>query len=638
MNMDDSIIRCKGCPKSFKTLTILKHLSHVKKCKQSYSEKELNDMSVTSKKLTAIKKRDKKLQNYTTTKRQEIYQKNKDKIALKYTFRKKEQEEKGICADDKQTNKEKCKVCLRYFKDTSILNHIAKSNLCRKLYNSESFQKEMDRLGKLSSDRNEIKVANWNKEHQHERFKYYNPRKRAERYVNDRRKISAEYQKHKAYMKHKIRKKKVAEKYHQKKMKWASKEGKAFSVASKQVFENIWNDIYDEHFDEALEKVHDDKDLHSKAFDIAMESTFRGGGIVIFSRKYQNCDGFIKFDCEKAYNPLNKPCICKLTESEIDVIHESSMEEAYKEAYKEAFDIEEGKAAKTIFNKKWKGPLENALEEARQKFVNKGFNKFFDGLFQIVYNDAYDRALDELINSEKLWREDKEGSLGSLDLIYDMESDHVFATHEELKKFCCQEGEFTKQYSDLIFSLIDKEYGLEMLHRRKRFNKDALNLHLSFKEEARKTFKKLKNVNFTKDKGQEIELAKKQAQNLSKELDNKIDNAVETGNRLEDDFQEVSKLYDELMKVINSQWDEMNKKVSIFTKDKAFIDKFPPYARPGEPCNCIMCIGKTHKITWPFCTRIEKQKELQREDLTCPNCFKDIAKNLMESHIDNCDN
>ena len=111
MDVDDSI-KCKGCPKSFKRHTILKHLSHVKKCKQLYSEDELNDMNATFKKLSAIKKREKMRQNYdsvkraqkyqkerenyTTKKSHEIYQRNKDKIALKYTSRKREREEKEI--------------------------------------------------------------------------------------------------------------------------------------------------------------------------------------------------------------------------------------------------------------------------------------------------------------------------------------------------------------------------------------------------------------------------------------------------------------------------------------------------------------------------------------------------------------
>ena len=129
---------------------------------------------------------------------------------------------------------------------------------------------------------------------------------------------------------------------------------------------------------------------------------------------------------------------------------------------------------------------------------------------------------------------------------------------------------------------------------------------------------------------------KKQAQNLSKELDNKIDNVVESGKILEDDFPEVSKLHKELMKEINREWGEINKRVSTFMKDKVFIHKYPPYIPSGEPCNCLVCMEKRHKMTWPFCTRICLQKELQREDLTCPNCFKDIAKDLIESHIDEC--
>ena len=43
MNVNESIT-CKGCNKSFKRLTILKHLSHAKKCKQSFSE-ETRDLT-----------------------------------------------------------------------------------------------------------------------------------------------------------------------------------------------------------------------------------------------------------------------------------------------------------------------------------------------------------------------------------------------------------------------------------------------------------------------------------------------------------------------------------------------------------------------------------------------------------------
>ena len=521
-----------------------------------------------------------------------------------------------------------CKVCKRTFLDSGILKHISNTQNCKLNYPKN----DLSKLEQLSVNTREIKLANWRKEHNHERLKYYNPRKRAEQYIKDKRKISGEYTQHKAFMKYKGQRKKVAEKYYQNKHKWASKEGKAFSVASNKVFENVWDSIYYRHLDEAIEKVRDDKDLHSKVLDKTLENTMEWKWQLSFNSKYRDCDGLSRIDCDKAFNPSNKPCICNWTQSEADDIYESSMEEAYKEA----LDIEEQKAAQPFFNNEWEGPLEESLNKSRNKFMNKGFNKFFDGLFQTVYIDAYDRAFDKVITSEKVWREDKDGSLSSPKLIMDMESDHVFATHEELKKICCQEGKFTEEYSNMVFSLIDKEHGLEMLHGRKKFNKDSLNLHLSFKEKARESFKKLKRANFPEDKQQEIGLVKKQAQNLSKELDNEIDDAVESGKILEDDFPEVSKIYDELMKAIKSKWGEINKRVSTFMKDKVFIDRFPPYSPPGEPCNCLFCMEKNHKMNWPFCTRICLQQDLQREDLTCPNCFKDIAKDLIECHIDEC--
>ena len=254
----------------------------------------------------------------------------------------------------------------------------------------------MHRLEQLSVSTSEIKLAIWRKEHNHERIEYYNPRERAEQYLKDKRKISGEYQQHKAFMKHKLQKKKVAEKYYQKKHKWASKEGKAFSVASNKIFENVWNSIDDQHLDEAIDKVRDDKDLHSKVLDKALENTMAGKWQQSFYSKYRDCDSLSRIDCDKAFNP-SKPCICNRTQSETNDIYESSMEQAYKEA----LDIEEQKAAQPFFNDAWEGPLEESLIKSRKKFMNKGFNKFFDGLFQTVYDDAYDRAFDKVINSEK---------------------------------------------------------------------------------------------------------------------------------------------------------------------------------------------------------------------------------------------
>ena len=290
----DHKVSCKVCKRKFLESGILKHISNTENCKLNYPKKDLSD----------------------------LYQKSYDRRALKYTSRKREQEEKEIVLKKKQINTEKCNVCLRFFKDTSILNHIAKSSLCQKVYHSKSFQKEMHRLEQISVNTCEIKLANWRKEHNHERLKYYNPRKRAEQYLKDKKKISGEYQQHTAFMKHKERRKKVADTYYQKKHKWASKEGKAFSVASNKVFENVWDSIEDRHLDKAIEKVRDDKDLHSKVLDDALENTMAWKWQLSFDSKYRDCDGLSRNDCDKALNPSNIGTILHSTAldwSEVDI-------------------------------------------------------------------------------------------------------------------------------------------------------------------------------------------------------------------------------------------------------------------------------------------------------------------------------
>ena len=59
----DERVKCKGCPKSFKKVAILKHLYRknlLNKCKQSYSEEELNDMKSRARIDTIMKSKSKK--------------------------------------------------------------------------------------------------------------------------------------------------------------------------------------------------------------------------------------------------------------------------------------------------------------------------------------------------------------------------------------------------------------------------------------------------------------------------------------------------------------------------------------------------------------------------------------------------
>ena len=165
----DYKVSCKVCKRTFLDSGILKHISNTENCKLKYPKKDLSKLKTSSNSRNKMKDKARKCEVYDPDLRSEEYPKNRDKIALKYTSRKKEQEEKEIGVKDKQINAEKCKVCLRFFKDTSILNHIAKSNLCQKVYQSKSFQTEMHRLEKISVNRYEIKVANWNKKHKDER-------------------------------------------------------------------------------------------------------------------------------------------------------------------------------------------------------------------------------------------------------------------------------------------------------------------------------------------------------------------------------------------------------------------------------------------------------------------------------------
>ena len=129
MNLDD-VIRCKGCPKTFKKVTILKHLNrHPKKCKESYSEEELNDLKSKPKKT----KEPKKPQNVC-----EICEK---------VFRRKDYYQKHKAFHEGKTYA--CKFCGKTFSSTSKVNVHEKIHTGEKPYSCVICAKSFREKGKL---------------------------------------------------------------------------------------------------------------------------------------------------------------------------------------------------------------------------------------------------------------------------------------------------------------------------------------------------------------------------------------------------------------------------------------------------------------------------------------------------------
>ena len=130
MNLEDSI-KCKGCPKSFKKVTILKHLNrHPKICKESYSEEELNDMKSKPK-----KKEPKKPQNVC-----EICEK---------VFRRKDHYQKHKAFHEGKTPSYSCKFCGKTFSSTSKVNVHEKIHTGEKPYSCVICAKNFREKSKL---------------------------------------------------------------------------------------------------------------------------------------------------------------------------------------------------------------------------------------------------------------------------------------------------------------------------------------------------------------------------------------------------------------------------------------------------------------------------------------------------------
>ena len=84
-----------------------------------------------------------------------------------------------------------------------------------------------------------------------------------------------------------------------------------------------------------------------------------------------------------------------------------------------------------------------------------------------------------------------------------------------------------------------------------------------------------KKVNFSIIKQQEIKAPKKQAQSLSKNINNDIEAAAESSIKVKDSVRDFKSHHNNLMTSITEQWNKINEKICAFKKDKIFLDNFP---------------------------------------------------------------
>jgi hypothetical protein len=148
-------ITCRGCPKSLKSNQILKHISHSKNCESFYSEKELLEFENASKERKYAQKR----KSYDPSKRARRYQESIKKAAKcdltlksseitkeKYNHKEPKGDLEMYKTLVKNNNGIKCSGCNYSFKKESILKHIAKSENCKRVYNSDDMKLEFQKI------------------------------------------------------------------------------------------------------------------------------------------------------------------------------------------------------------------------------------------------------------------------------------------------------------------------------------------------------------------------------------------------------------------------------------------------------------------------------------------------------------
>jgi hypothetical protein len=512
-----------------------------------------------------------------------------------------------------------CKHCFKEF--AFILKHLDKENVCKSTYN----ETELNSLRMYSKSIKEAK----RKKYKSDKYQldHYDKNFRAELYKNHKTLIAAKYDKFKRgdkYLGDKYliakqnqrNKGKNADYYQRNKSKIAEKNKKNKSISAKKckgtkkdsspeytkllnssiknVLDIIIDRIHDELLVDTKEKVNDN---YEDICDEALNKNFTSQHFwrLLIKDKVHDC-----YLAKQPCGDNEKPCIYSLSDSELDMMIETAMEESYPKFIDEELE----RATNYMYNEELEWSHRGSVISDTMQFAqNKLILGKFDSNFQKLYQLGHAKA--SQISENK-----------------DITEVQFQSLLEENILLFSEEGPFFDQIFSLINSEYKKQFEMKMSNYRLELEKIATRNNLSSKRLARNLLNK------------QIDMLR-QTDNLAKEIKNKIKQIkiaidvsyigieteiTEAFENSSEFFMHTKDWFKEIEKLLKNVW--LDEELYML---ESFIN---------VPCKCEVCVEKSHDKIW--CYKIVRQREQGRQKYTCPGCQKLIHKYNFNKHHDIC--
>ena len=320
-----------------------------------------------------------------------------------------------------------CRKCKRSFKIINgILQHISNSQ-CKEFYTEYQVSRLQEHKDDLSKAKKKAKDDLWYQRNKASRAKNYK-KNRVQISLDNHNKNSGKpsYDKEARKQKYQEVKAVIAQKRKELIDYKESEPGKHFYRLCYREFENVYDEITEDHINSWLEKIRDEEQhiYYSDAMDYVFEKQAWASGLGV-----EDCDEILfpeSLSCnEAAQVPASKDsevCLQHMDESQLYEKIEISMEKECNEVTEKLML----KAAKDKVNQEWKLAFEvdsfdclpRVYKEVAKNVCNKAFKTIFLEQYMGIYDIAYGAAMDKVMLTEHIFDYDDYNFNKKMDSIF----------------------------------------------------------------------------------------------------------------------------------------------------------------------------------------------------------------------------